>query len=87
MLSVVAYSQTKRDFAAKKTDIDNKCLICRYLDICRGGCPKDRAMLTGTHKAPSYFCESYKKFFAYALPRLGIIASDIQAGKYLMSLN
>lgn len=78
----LANSQRKRDFVHKKTQIDNRCLICRYLDICRGGCPKDRAMLTGTHKVPSYFCEGYKMFLAYALPRLGIIARDIQAGKY-----
>lgn len=78
----LANSQLKRDFARKKTDIDNKCLMCRYLDICRGGCPKDRAMLTGTHKVPSYFCEGYKMFFAYALPRLEMIARNIQAGKY-----
>jgi uncharacterized protein len=78
----LATSQLKRDFGLKKSQIDNKCLMCRYLDICRGGCPKDRAMLTGTHKVPSYFCESYKMFFAYALGRLEIIARDIQEGKY-----
>jgi uncharacterized protein len=75
-------NEIKRVFNRKKMEIDNKCIICRYLDICRGGCPKDRAMLTGTHKAPSYFCEGYKIFFAYALPRLEIIARDIQTGKY-----
>jgi uncharacterized protein len=75
-------SQIKRDFNRKKTQIDNKCLLCKHLDICRGGCPKDRAMLTGTHKVPSYFCQGYKMFFAYALPRLQLIARDIQAGKY-----
>lgn len=78
----LANSTLKREFARKKTDISNTCLICRYLDICRGGCPKDRAMLTGTHKEPSYFCESYKMFFAYALPRLEMIARETQTGKY-----
>lgn len=78
----LANSQLKREFAHKKMEIDNKCLICRYLDLCRGGCPKNRAALADTHKAPSYFCESYKMFFAHALPRLQIIARDIQAGKY-----
>ena len=78
----LANSQLKREFAQKKMEINNKCLICRYLDICRGGCPKNRAILTGTHKAPSYFCEGYKMFFAHALPRLQMIARDIQTGKY-----
>ena len=78
----LANNEVKREFSRRKTQIDNKCLVCRYLDICRGGCPKNREMLTGTHKVPSYFCEGYKMFFAYALPRLEMIAKDIQKGKY-----
>ncbi len=77
----LADSPVKRDFARKKTEIDNKCLVCRYLDICRGGCPKDRAMLTGTHKTPSYFCEGYKIFFDYALPQLRGLAQKVREGK------
>lgn len=78
----LAAGEIKRGFNRKKMDIDNKCLMCKYLDICRGGCSKDRAMLTGTHKVPSYFCEGYKMFFAYTLPRLEIIANDVRSGKY-----
>ncbi|MCI0500036.1 MAG: anaerobic sulfatase maturase [Planctomycetales bacterium] len=74
----LAENEVKRLFNRKKMDIDNKCLVCRYLDICRGGCPKDRAMLTGTHKLPSYFCEGYKMFFDHALPRLRAIAQNIR---------
>ena len=77
----LAASETKQAFSRKKTEIDNKCLVCRYLDVCRGGCPKDRAMLTGTHKAPSYFCEGYKICFDYALPQLRGIAQKLRDGK------
>lgn len=76
----LANSEVKRAFNRKKMELHNKCLVCRYLDICRGGCPKDRAMLTGTHKTPSQFCEAYKMFFDHALPRLSIIAHDIREG-------
>lgn len=76
----LADSPMKRDFSRKKTEIDNKCLVCRFLDVCRGGCPKDRAVLSGTHKAPSYFCEGYKLFFSHALPQLQAIAQKIQIG-------
>ena len=81
-IAELAVGEIKRKFNRKKTEIDSKCLMCRYLDICRGGCPKDRAMLTRTHKVPSYFCEGYKMFFSYALPRLEMIAQDIRNGKY-----
>jgi uncharacterized protein len=76
----LAASDVKQAFSRKKTEIDNKCLVCRYLDVCRGGCPKDRAMLTGTHKAPSYFCEGYKIFFDHALPQLRAIAQKLREG-------
>jgi len=79
-IDVLADSEIKRNFNRKKAEIDNKCLVCRYLDICRGGCPKDRAMLSGTHKVPSYFCEGYKMFFDHALPHLRAMAKNIQQG-------
>ncbi len=68
----------KQAFSKKKSQIANQCLVCRYLDICRGGCPKDRAVLNGTHKAPSYFCEGYKMFFDHALGRLQSLAIELQ---------
>jgi uncharacterized protein len=77
----LAGGEIKRLFGRKKTEIADKCLVCRYLDICRGGCPKDRAMLTGTHNVPSYFCDGYKMFFDHALPQLTAIAQKIRDGK------
>jgi len=77
----LANSDAKRAFARRKTEIDNKCLVCRYLDLCRGGCPKDRAVLTASHRAPSYFCEGYKLFYNHALTRLQAIANDIRSGR------
>lgn len=62
----LAADEVKRTFSRKRPEIDSKGLVCRHLNVCRGGGPKDRAMLTGTHKAPSYFCEGYKIFFDYA---------------------
>ncbi|NLK41682.1 MAG: anaerobic sulfatase maturase [Planctomycetes bacterium] len=78
----LADSELKHHFARRKTEIANKCLVCRYLEICRGGCPKDRAVLTGTHVAASYFCEGYKLFFDHALLQLRAIARTIQGRKF-----
>ena len=74
----LAGSRVKRLFSRKKRDIDNKCLVCRHLDICRGGCPKDRLAGAGTHKAASYFCEGYKMFFDHTLPRFRQLALEVQ---------
>jgi len=73
-----ATNETKRVFAGSKQNLGNKCLICRHLSLCRGGCLKDRAVLgTGDFSRESYFCRSYKQFFDYALPKFMTIAAEI----------
>jgi len=77
----LAAGSKKRIFARAKQNLCNKCLLCRYLDVCRGGCMKDRAALdAGQWNRESYFCESYKRFFDYAMPRFMQMAADIKAG-------
>ena len=41
----LAASGKKRAFARTKSNLCNKCLVCRHLAVCRGGCIKDRIML------------------------------------------
>ena len=38
----LAACEQKKAFARKKQSITNKCLVCRHLALCRGGCMKDR---------------------------------------------
>lgn len=77
----IAASAQKRAFARKKQNLCNKCLVCRHLAICRGGCMKDRAPFDkNDYGRESYFCESYQKFFDYALPRFMQLAAQIRAG-------
>ena len=111
----LAASAKKRAFARKKQNLCNKCLICRHLAVCRGGCMKDRAprgegvpplclpgILPGREEQgqdalatedkgrmpsprddrarESYFCESYQRFFDYALPKLMQVAAKIRSG-------
>jgi uncharacterized protein len=76
----LAASKIKRTFAKAKKNICNKCLVCRHLAICRGGCMKDRAPFDKDNFGKeSYFCEGYKLFFDYALPKFTQIAADINA--------
>jgi uncharacterized protein len=70
-----------RLFARVKGHLNDKCLLCRYLSICRGGCMKDRAVFNKEDfSRESYFCRSYKQFFDYALPKLMQIAARIKTG-------
>jgi uncharacterized protein len=77
----LAASSKKRVFARAKQNLCNKCLLCRHLAICRGGCMKDRSPFDKDNFGrESYFCESYRRFFDYATPRFMQIAAEINAG-------
>ena len=41
---------------------------------------KDRAHLNAEDSVENYFCESYKQFFDYAIPRFMQIAAAIEDG-------
>jgi len=79
-LEQLAKSRKNRQFAQLKKNLPGKCLVCQHLDICRGGCLKDRVRCTGATSGQNYFCESYKQFFDYSLPRFMQIAAAIRAG-------
>jgi uncharacterized protein len=77
----LAVCAQKKAFARKKQNLANKCLVCRHLALCRGGCMKDRAPVDPDNYAcESYFCESYRQFFDYALPRFLHVAAQIRSG-------
>ena len=80
-LEKLATSGEKQTFARNKEKLCNKCILCRHLDICRGGCMKDRVRLGSDFSRESYFCESYKQFFDYTVPRFMQIAAAIEDGK------
>jgi len=82
----LAASAKKRAFARAKQNLCNKCLTCRYLSICRGGCMKDRAPFDPEGLGrESYFCEAYRQFFDHALPRFAQIAASVNAGAPVQS--
>jgi uncharacterized protein len=91
----LAAGSRKRAFARAKQNLCNKCLVCRHLAICRGGCMKDRAVLDAGYSIldenrqsrienrESYFCESYKRFFDYTTPKFMQLAAEINPPRRL----
>ncbi len=78
----LAASTKKREFARAKQNLCNKCLVCRHLAICRGGCMKDRAPFDkDSFGRESYFCEAYKRFFDHTMPRFMQMAAEINAAR------
>ncbi|MBN2594385.1 MAG: SPASM domain-containing protein [Sedimentisphaerales bacterium] len=77
----LATSSKKKTFARNKQKLCDKCIVCRHFDICRGGCMKDRVRWNEKlGERESYFCESYKQFFDYTVPRFMQIAAGIKNG-------
>jgi len=78
----LAAGALKREFARAKRNLCNRCLQCRHLAICRGGCMKDRAPFDREGFArESFFCEAYKVFFEYSMPRFMELASQVRCGE------
>jgi len=76
----LATSKKKRAFARAKRNLCNKCLVCRHLAICRGGCMKDRAPFDKENFGrESYYCEAYKQFLDHATPRFMQLAAEVNA--------
>jgi len=73
----IASSAKKSEFDRAKQKLPNKCLLCRYLSVCRGGCQKNRIAFDGHPPRESYFCESYKQFFDHSLARFMQLAAQI----------
>lgn len=66
--SILEMMNSKKQYEfgrAKRENLNQKCLICDYLFICNGGCPKNRIIDTGDKCKLNYLCDGYKLFFAY----------------------
>ena len=60
----------QRIFGRVKWDtLPRYCRTCEVLDMCHGGCPKDRILLTPDGEAGlNYLCVGYKRFFTHCQP-------------------
>jgi len=78
----LADSKMKKDFANFKQAICSKCLVCRHLNVCRGGCIKDRLNQPGgAYNRETYLCSAYKKFFNHSLSKFMEIAASISSAQ------
>ena len=76
-----------RQFVTESLTVHDKCRVCKYDKLCRGGCrrlrnipPDDNVRADG--KAGLYkLCEAYKTFFAYAMPRMEKMALAFKKSK------
>lgn len=58
-------SDKAKGFAAEKENYSEKCAACRWVELCNGGCQKDRIGTDGAPVDRSYLCAGYEKFFSH----------------------
>jgi uncharacterized protein len=63
-------SRAQKAFGQAKWDtLPRYCQACEVLDMCHGGCPKDRILHTPDGEAGlNYLCAGYKRFFTHCQP-------------------
>lgn len=77
----LAADAAKMDLMQNKRKLCNKCFTCRHLAVCWGACLKDRIPLDPKKfNCESYFCESYRRFFDYSMPRFMKVADQFRSG-------
>ncbi len=69
-LAVLLESDAQSSFGkAKRDTLPVHCLNCSVLEMCNGGCPKDRfAYSPSGEPGVNYLCEGYYQFFTHLLP-------------------
>jgi len=70
-------SPTQRAFGQAKWDtLPRYCLQCEVLDLCNGGCPKDRILRTPEgEEGLNYLCAGFKRFFSHCRPFLNELSA------------
>jgi uncharacterized protein len=57
--------QKQNHFGSLKASLPDVCLVCPWLQRCRGGCTKDR-LRDPRDNGLNHFCRAYQQFFAHA---------------------
>ena len=72
-------SDRQRSFSEIKCSYPEACVRCEHLDLCCGGCPKDRITAGGGRFGrPSYLCQGLKLFFDHTRERLVELAQMVR---------
>lgn len=72
-------SEAEMRFLRTSLAVDEKCKVCRYFKICRGGCRRHKE-LTAEGNYENRFCESYKYFFEKNIDKM------VKVAEYVMKI-
>ncbi|GMQ61152.1 anaerobic sulfatase maturase [Vallitalea maricola] len=71
-------SERAIDFIKESINTDPECQKCEFYRICRGGCKRHKEPKIDGKYTKNYFCNAYKEFYKYTLPRFIEVARNIK---------
>ncbi len=78
-LTEILSSPNLKQFLNMKPTLADKCKSCKYLNLCYGGCPRNRKWNDDhSQSSPDYFCRSYMRFYEYAHERMENVACNVK---------
>lgn len=78
-LEALAQSPVAQQFEQSADPLSDDCRVCPFAPVCRCGCRRER-LLNEHGLAINAYCEAYRQFFPYALPRLYELANHMSQG-------
>ncbi len=63
-------SKTANRFIEVSKHVDPQCRECKWLQLCRGGCRRDREPFENGKPVLNRYCQAYQEFFEYAGERI-----------------
>lgn len=81
-IAALSDAAVMRRFARKKRlELTAQCRACPFVQLCWGGCPKDRFVPAKDGEAGhNFLCAGYTAFYAHTLPTFSAMARAIQRG-------
>jgi uncharacterized protein len=78
-LPELVFSTKQKKFGEdKKENLPSRCLNCKYLFACHGGCPKHRFLSSPDgEKHLNYLCQGYKTFYSHIEPYMNMMANEL----------
>lgn len=70
-------SENGKRFVEVSIYIAPECKECRWFNLCRGGCRRNREPFVNGKPVLNYYCDSYREFFDYAYKRLCHVADIV----------
>lgn len=80
-LADILKSPVYSEFLKLKPNLPSQCLACEYINLCHGGCPRNRTWSFGEDETlvdVDYFCQSYKQIYSYAHEKMEIVARNVK---------